>query len=99
MADSPDWISTAYIVGGALSAMFAGLVSGRKVGKREPEADAKVLAASIVPQTEMRDLTTTIANLHGTLKEVASSLEHINNHLLQEELVRAAAARIREGKA
>lgn len=99
MADSPDWISTFYIVGGALGAMFAGLVSGRKVGKREPEGEAKVLAASIVPQTEMRDLTTTIANMHGTLKEVAGSLERINDRLHEEELVRAAAARIREGKA
>lgn len=94
--DIEAWKQTMLIIGTCIGAMITGLVSGRKAGKKEPEGEAKVLAASIVPQTEMRDLMHAIAGLHGTLKEVCAHLERMNDRLHEDELVRAAVAKIRE---
>ena len=94
--DIEAWKQTALIIGTVIGAMITGILSGRKVGKKEPEGDAKVLAASIVPHSEMRDLLHAITGLHGSIKEVAGHLAQMNDRLHEDELVRAAVAKIRE---
>lgn len=90
--------NTGLIIGTVIGAMSAGIYSGRKVAKKEPEGEARVLAASIVPQSEMRELTTAVLAMTPVLRDTCAHLSKINERLHEEELVRAAAARIREGR-
>lgn len=98
--DIEAWKQTGLIIGTVLGTMWAGITAGRKVAKKDPvETEARVLAASIVPQSEMRELTNAVLAMTPILRETCAHLTKINDRLHEEELVRAAAARIREGKA
>lgn len=88
---------TGMIIGTVIGTMWAGITAGRKVAKKEPaEGEARVLAASIVPQSEMRELTSAVLAMTPVLREVCHHLGRVNDRLHEDELVRAAVAKIRE---
>lgn len=88
--DIEPWRETATIVGVVISGMVAGLWSGRKAGKREPEGDARVLAASIVPAAEMQALTAASAALREPLERLVDLMEAEAQRRHDEAVVRQA---------
>ncbi len=91
MADEPGLWNTAYIIGGALATMVAGLFAGRKSGKTsDSSSEAQVLAASLVPHTEMRDLTAAVRESTIATNRVADLLERDEQRRHDEALVRDA---------
>ncbi len=79
-----------FIIGTAIASMVAGLVTGKKSAKREPGTDAEVLSASIVPHTEMRDLTKAVRESVVATNRVADLLERDEQRRHDEAVVRAA---------
>lgn len=88
--DIEPWLGTAAIVGTVIGTAIAGIAGGRKVAKKEPDAKAQVLAASIVPQTEMRALAEAMRAVREPLEDLVKLLEAEAQRRHDEAVVRQA---------
>ncbi|GGB15205.1 hypothetical protein GCM10011380_00780 [Sphingomonas metalli] len=88
--DIEPWLGTAAIVGTVIGTAIAGIAGGRKIAKREPETEAQVLAASIIPHSEMKGLTEAMRALLPPLVKVADLLEEDAQRRHDEAVVRQA---------
>lgn len=102
LGDVPVWVQS---VGALLGAtVAAGAISWnerrRDRDKSPPHApgDAQVVAATFVEKGLMERLIVATTTLHGEMVKLNDNLGELNKHNHDEELVRAAAARMREGR-
>lgn len=74
--DIEPWLGTAAIVGTVLGTAVAGIFGGKKLAtKDEAQSDTRVLAASIVPHSEMKALTEATVALVPPIKRLVTLLE------------------------
>lgn len=102
--DVPDAPNTSSVLALAFAAGTAALVSWfeRRKVKKEPEAkqggEAQVVAASFVERRQMEDLINATKTVDGTMRVLTGHVEKLNERMHEDEIVRAAVAKIKEGR-
>jgi len=88
----------------AFAAISAGLINffDKRKRKKDPEeaqtGETQVVAASFVERRQMDDLTSSVRSLDGTIRVLTGQVEKINERMHEDEIVRAAVAKIKEGR-
>lgn len=86
----------------AFAAIVAMLVSffDRRKRKKDPgepaSGETQVVAASFVERRQMEDLISVTRSLDGTLRTLTGHIEKINERMHEDEIVRAAVAKMKE---
>lgn len=96
--------NTTSLVALAFAAISAALINffDKRKRKKDPEeaqtGETQVVAASFVERQQMNDLIACMRGLDGTVRVLTGHVEKINERMHEDEIVRAAVAKMKEGR-
>jgi hypothetical protein len=100
-AEIPNATSLIALAFAAISAALISFFERRKRKKdpdEQPTGETQVVAASFVERRQMEDLIAVMKALDSTTRNLTTHIEKINERMHEDEIVRAAVAKIKEGR-